>query len=92
MKKFLMSLLLVAATYLIQDPHKQLAEKDRRAAIDSQIILDMSRQIAEREEEISRCWEEIRELQMTAWQWFKRWLKSELRSCQAGESTMTGPK
>jgi len=52
----------------------------------------MSRQIAEREEEISRCWEEIRELQMTAWQWFKRWLKSELRSCQAGESTMTGPK
>jgi hypothetical protein len=37
----------------------------------------MSRQIAEREEEISRCWEEIRELQMTAWQRFKRWLKSE---------------
>ena len=48
-----------------------------RAAIDSQIILDMSRQIAEREEEISRCWEEIRELQMTTWQRFKRWLKSE---------------
>jgi hypothetical protein len=48
--------------------------EERRAAIDSQIILDMSRQIAEREEEISRCWEEIRELQMTSWQRFKRWI------------------
>jgi hypothetical protein len=65
---------------IIADLHRELAEKDRRAAIDSQIILDMSRQIAEREEEISRCWEEIRELQMTAWQRFKRWLKSEWKS------------
>jgi hypothetical protein len=37
----------------------------------------MHKQLAEKDEEIFRCWEEIRELQMTAWQRFKRWLKGE---------------
>jgi hypothetical protein len=44
---------------------------------DARIIADMHKQLAEKDEEISRCWEEIRELQMTTWQRFKRWLKSE---------------
>ncbi len=44
---------------------------------DAQIIDDMHKQLAEKDEEIFRCWEEIRELQMTAWQRFKRWLKGE---------------